>query len=84
MILSKIGMASAVALICSAAHAETAAPAKLVQLAQAKPAAPVACTLVYLPVCGEMKGKPTNFGNDCEARRAKAKNVKPGICAPKA
>jgi hypothetical protein len=84
MMLSKIGMAAAVALLCSAAHAETVAPAKLMQLAQAKPAAPAACTLMYLPVCGEVKGKPTNFSNDCEAQRAKAKNVKPGICTPKA
>jgi hypothetical protein len=83
MMLSKIGMAVAVALLCSAAHAETAAPTKLMQLAQAKPA-PAACALIYLPVCGEVKGKPTNFGNDCEAQRAKAKNIKPGICAPKA
>jgi CTP:molybdopterin cytidylyltransferase MocA len=79
--LSKIGMAAAVALICSAAHAETVAPSKLMQLAQAKPAA--ACTMIYLPVCGEVKGKPTNFGNDCEAQLAKAKNIKPGRCLPK-
>jgi hypothetical protein len=83
MMLSKLGMAAAVALICSAAHAEIAAPAKLMQLAQAKPA-PAVCTMIYLPVCGEAKGKPTNFSNDCEAQRAKAKNIKPGICAPKA
>ena len=81
--LSRIGMAAAIALLWSAAHAETAAPAKLVQLAQAKPAA-AACTLIYLPVCGEVKGKPTNFGNDCEAKLAKAKNVTPGVCRPKA
>jgi hypothetical protein len=82
MMFSKIGMVAAVALICSAAHAETAAPAKLMQLAQAKPAA--VCTMIYLPVCGEVKGKPTNFSNDCEAKLAKAKNVTPGICRPKA
>jgi hypothetical protein len=83
MMLSKFGMAAAVALVCSAAHAETAAPAKLMQLAQAKPAA-AACTMIYLPVCGEVKGKPTNFSNDCEAKLAKAKNVTPGVCRPKA
>ena len=80
--LSKLGMAAAVALICSAAHGETAAPAKLMQLAQAKPAA--ACTMIYLPVCGVVKGKPTDFGNDCEAKLAKATKITQGRCAPKA
>jgi hypothetical protein len=83
MILSRIGMAAAAALICTAAHAETVAPVKPMQLAQAKPA-PAACTLVYLPVCGSVKGKQTDFSNDCEAKRAKAKNITPGRCTPKA
>jgi hypothetical protein len=80
--LAKIGMAAAAALICSAAHAETAAPAKMIQLAQAKPAAGQNCPLMLAPVCGAVKGKPTNFNNDCEAQRAKAKNVRPGACPP--
>ena len=80
--LSKIGLASAAALICSTAHAMTA-PGMLIQLAQARPAES-ACPAIYAPVCGEVKGKPINFGNDCEARRARAKNIRPGVCAPKA
>jgi hypothetical protein len=83
MTLSKFGMAAMAVLFCSAAHAETAAPAKLMQLAQAKPAAS-ACTMIYLPVCGVVKGKPADFSNDCEAKLAKAKNITPGRCAPKA
>jgi len=83
MILSKIAMAAAAALLCTAAHAETAAPAKLMELAQAKPAAS-ACTMIYLPVCGVVKGKPTDFGNDCEAKLAKATKITQGRCAPKA
>jgi hypothetical protein len=82
MTLSKFGMAAAVALFCTAAHAETAAPAKLMQLAQAKPAS--ACTMIYLPVCGTVKGKPADFSNECEAKLAKAKSITPGRCAPKA
>lgn len=78
MTLSKLGMAAAVALFCTAAHAETAAPAKLMQFAQAKPAG--ACTMVYLPVCGTVKGKPTDFANECEAKLAKAKKIAPGTC----
>jgi hypothetical protein len=81
MILLKIGMAAA-ALICTAAHAETTAPAKLTQLAQAKPAG--ACTMIYLPVCGTVKGKPVDYGNECQAKLAKAKNITRGRCAPKA
>jgi hypothetical protein len=80
--LAKIGMAAAATLICATACAETAS-AKLIQLAQAKPADGQVCTLIYLPVCGEVNGKPTNFGNDCEAKRAKARNIRPGVCAPK-
>ena len=78
MILSKFGMAAAAVLFCSAAQAETVAPAKLMQLAQAKPAA--ACTMIYLPVCGTVKGKPTDFANECEAKLAKAKKIAPGRC----
>jgi hypothetical protein len=80
--LAKIGMAAAAALICSAAHAETASPAKMIQLAQAKPAAGQNCPLMLAPVCGVVKGKPTNFNNECEAQRAKAKGVRPGACPP--
>jgi hypothetical protein len=82
MTFSKFAMAAAAVLFCSAAQAETAAPAKLLQLAQAKPAA--ACTMIYMPVCGTVKGKPTDFGNECEAKLAKAKNITTGRCAPKA
>jgi hypothetical protein len=80
--LAKIGMAAAAVLICSAAHAETAAPAKMIQLAQAKPAAGQNCPLMLAPVCGVVKGKATNFNNECEAQRAKAKSVRPGACPP--
>ena len=83
MILSKIGIAAAVALLCTAAHAETTAPAKPMQLAQAKPAGQV-CTMIYLPVCGIVKGKPVDYSNECEAKLAKAKNITPGRCTPKA
>jgi hypothetical protein len=82
VVLSKIGMAAAAALICTAAHAETVAPVKPMQFAQSKPAG--ACTMIYLPVCGTVKGKPVDYGNECEAKRAKAKNITPGRCAPKA
>jgi hypothetical protein len=75
-------MAAAAVLFCSAAQAETATPAKLMQLAQTKPAA--ACTMIYLPVCGVVKGKPTDFSNECEAKLAKAKSITQGRCAPKA
>ena len=81
MTLSKFGMAAAVALFCTAAHAEIAAPAKLMQLAQATPAG--ACSLIFLPVCGMVKGKPMDFGNECEAKLSKAKNITPGRCSPK-
>jgi hypothetical protein len=84
MTLSKLGMAAVAALLCTAAHAETAAPAKLMQLAQAKPAAPAACTMIYLPVCGIVKGKPVNYSNECEAKLAKAKPITQGRCEPKA
>ena len=83
MILSKIGIAVAVGLLGTAARAETTAPARLIQLAQAKPAGQ-ACTMIYLPVCGVVKGKPTDFGNDCEAKLAKATKITQGRCAPKA
>ena len=82
MTLSKFGIAAVAVLPCCAAQAETAAPAKLMQLAQAKPAA--ACTMIYLPVCGTVKGKPVDYSNECEAKLAKAKNITPGRCAPKA
>ena len=82
MTLSQFGMAAAAVLLCSAAHAETAAPAKLMQLAQAKPAG--ACTMIYVPVCSTVKGKPVDYSNECEAKLAKAKNITPGRCAPKA
>jgi len=78
MTLSKLAIAAAAVLLCSAAHAETATPAKLMQLAQAKPAG--TCTMIYLPVCGTVKGKPTDFANECEAKLAKAKKIAPGTC----
>jgi hypothetical protein len=71
--LSKIGLAAAATLICSAAYAQTG---------PAKPAAGQNCVLMLAPVCGVVKGKPTNFNNECEAQRAKAKNVRPGACPP--
>jgi hypothetical protein len=71
--LSKIGLAAAATLICSAAHAQTA---------PAKPAAGQNCPLMLAPVCGMVKGKATNFNNECEAQRAKAKGVRPGACPP--
>jgi len=83
MILSKIGIAVAVGLLGTAARAETTAPARLIQLAQAKPAGQ-ACTMIYLPVCGNVKGKPVDYSNECEAKLAKAKNITRGRCAPKA
>ena len=83
MILSKIGIAVAVGLFGTAALAETTAPARLIQLAQAKPAGQ-ACTMIYLPVCGNVKGKPVDYSNECEAKLAKAKNITRGRCAPKA
>jgi hypothetical protein len=82
MTFSKFAMATAAVLFCSAAQAETAVPAKLMQLAQAKPAG--ACTMIYLPVCGVVNGKPTDFSNECEAKLAKAKSIARGRCAPKA
>ena len=82
MTLSKLTIAAAAALLCTAAHAETAVPAKLMQLAQATPAG--ACTMIYLPVCGTVKGKPVDYSNECEAKLAKAKNITRGRCAPKA
>ena len=36
-----------------------------------------------LPVCGVVKGKPTDFANECEAKLAKAKSITPGRCTPK-
>ena len=78
MNLSKLAMAAAAVLMCSAAHAETASPAKLMKFAQATPAG--ACTMIYLPVCGTVKGKPTDFANECEAKLAKAKKIAPGMC----
>ena len=82
MTLSKIGMAVVAAVFCSAAQAETAAPAKLMQLAQAKPAKPAepVCTMMLQPVCGVVKKKPTDFNNECEAKRAKATNISQGPC----
>jgi hypothetical protein len=71
--LSKIVLAAAVTLICSAAHAQTA---------PAKPAAAQNCPLMLAPVCGVVRGKATNFNNECEAQRAKAKGVRPGACPP--
>ena len=82
MTLSKFGIVAAIVLLCSAAHAETTAPAKLMQLAQATPAG--ACSLIFLPVCGMVKGKPVDFGNECEAKLSKAKKITPGRCSPKA
>ena len=83
MILSKIGIAAAFAMLCTVARAETTGPAKPMQLAQAKPAGQ-ACTMIYLPVCGTVKGKPVDYSNECEAKLAKAKNITRGRCAPKA
>jgi hypothetical protein len=82
MTFSKFAMAAAAVLFCSAAQAETSVSAKLMQLAQAQPAG--ACTMIYLPVCGTVKGKPTDFSNECEAKLAKAKTITPGRCSPKA
>lgn len=84
MTLSKLGMAVVAALFCTAAQAETAAPAKLMQLAQAKPAKsdPV-CQMMLAPVCGVVKNKPTDFNNECEAKRAKAKAISQGPCQRK-
>ncbi len=81
MTLSKFAFAAAAVLICSAAQAETSLTTKLMQLAQASPAG--ACTLIFLPVCGTVKGKATDFPNECEAKLAKAKNITPGPCRPK-
>jgi len=76
MTFTKFAMAAAAVLFCSAAQAETTAPAKRVQFAQASGA----CTMIYLPVCGVVKGKPTDFSNECEAKLAKAKNITSGPC----
>ena len=78
MTLSKLAIAAAAVLVCSAAHAETVTPTKPMQLAQATPAG--ACTMIYLPVCGTVKGKATDFANECEAKLAKAKKIAPGTC----
>jgi hypothetical protein len=71
--LAKIGLAAAATLICSAAYAQTT---------PGKPAAGQNCPLMLAPVCGVVKGKATNFNNECEAQRAKAKSVRPGACPP--
>jgi hypothetical protein len=40
--------------------------------------------MIYLPVCGVVKGKPMDFSNECEAKLSKAKNITSGRCGSKA
>lgn len=38
------------------------------------------CTKQYDPVCGKVGGENQNFGNLCEAEKAGAENIEPGVC----
>ena len=43
---------------------------------------PLFCPQVFDPVCGEVEGEAKTFSNICEAEKANAINLEPGICSP--